>query len=77
MSKAELKIDLINRITSISDKAKLNELLYLLKFQSDHLVYPTNSEEKEEIKLARKEIDDGKVIPDSDVKEEIGKWLNK
>jgi len=35
MSTAELKIDLINQITEITDEVYLREILQLLSFQSD------------------------------------------
>lgn len=62
MSTAELKIDLINRITGITDKARLKELLQLLHFQSDASVYITSQEDKEAIAAARRQIENGAII---------------
>jgi hypothetical protein len=77
MSTAELKIDLINQITGITDQVKLKELLQLLKFQNDETVYVTDEDEKKVILEARNEIKNGKVSSDAEVQKEISEWLNK
>lgn len=77
MSTAELKVDLINQITLIKDKARLKELLQLLKFQEDQLVYITNDDERCAVFEARSEIESGKFSSDEDVQKEINEWLKK
>lgn len=77
MSTAELKIDLINQITGIKDKVRLQELLQLIKFQEDLSVYITDDDEKKAIVEARKEIQNGEVYSDAEVQKEIGEWLKK
>ncbi|SHE99598.1 hypothetical protein [Chryseobacterium takakiae] len=77
MSTAELKIDLINQITLIKDKARLKELLQLLKFQEDQSVYITTDEDKSAVFEARREIEYGKISSDEDVQKEINEWLKK
>lgn len=77
MSTAELKLDLINQISSITDKVKLKELFQMLKFQSDESIYVTNDYEKKAILEAQNEIVEGKVISNIDVQKEISEWLNK
>ncbi len=77
MSTAELKIDLINQISNITDQVKLKELLQLLKFQNDNSVYVTDDDEKQAIMEARKEIVEGNVLSNEDVQKEINEWLNK
>lgn len=77
MSTAELKIDLINQITSITDKVRLKELLQLLNFQSDVSIYVTSQEDKEAISEARKQVENGEIISNSDAQKEISQWLNK
>jgi len=52
MNTAELKLDLINQITNISDKVRLKELLLQLKFQSDESIYITSENEKQAISEA-------------------------
>ncbi len=77
MTTAELQIDLINRITGITDSSKLEELLQLIKFQSDKTVYVTDEEEKRIVAEAREEIASGKTISNEDLQSEITAWLKK
>lgn len=77
MNTAELKINLINQITNITDKVKLKEVLQLLNFQSDNALYITNDEEKEAVLAAKKQIEENEVYSNEDVQEEIQKWLKK
>lgn len=77
MSTAELKIDLINQITSITDKVKLEELLELMKFQNDDSIYITNDEEKQAILEAQQQIFNGETFSNEDVQAEIKEWLKK
>lgn len=70
MSTAEIKIDLISKITAITDKAVLEELVRLLRFQDDSSVYLTDEKEKLAVKEAREEIAVGKTISDFDVRKE-------
>lgn len=77
MSTAELKIDLINQITNITDEIRLEELVQLLNFQSDKSVYITTLDEKKAISVARKQIENGEVVSNSDFQNEISQWLSK
>ena len=77
MSTAELKINLINQIANIEDKVRLEELLLLLKFQSDDSVFITNSEDKKAIEQARNQVSEGKIITNSAVQKEVNEWLEK
>lgn len=62
MSISELQIDLINRITHITDEFKLKEILDLLKFQSDDTVFEVPEEDKIAIKDGRKQIKNGQTL---------------
>lgn len=77
MSNAELKIDLINQITNITDTVKLQEILQLLKFQNSKSVYILSEEEKKAILEAKNQISKGNVVSNEKVQEEICSWLNK
>ncbi|WP_374445948.1 hypothetical protein [Epilithonimonas sp.] len=77
MNTAELKLDLINHITSITDKTKLKELLQQLKFQSDESIYITSEDEKQAIFKAKYQIENGEVLSNEIVREEIKEWLKK
>lgn len=77
MNTAELKLDLINHITSITDKTRLKELLQQLKFQSDESIYITSEDEKQAISEARYQIENGEILSNDSVQEEIKEWLKK
>lgn len=77
MNTAELKIDLINQITNLTDHVKLKEILQLIKFQSDDSVIITSELEKKEILEARKQIENGETISNKNIQKEINEWLTK
>ena len=77
MSTADLKIDLIPQIAGITDKARLIELMQMLKFESENSPYITNDEEKQIVAEARTQIANGESITNDDFQNEIQKWLNK
>lgn len=77
MSTAELKLDLINKITGITDIVRLKELLQLLKFQNENSLYITNEDEKKAISEARDQIARGEFLSNDEVQKEIHKWLKK
>lgn len=77
MHTSELQINLINKITRITDEVKLRELLQLLKFQSDQAVFETPEEDKKAIAEARKQIANGETLTDEEVQKEIRRCLNK
>lgn len=77
MNTTELKIDLIHQITTINDKAKLKEILQLMKFQSDESVYVTTHAEKNAIREARNQIKQGEIISNEVVQKEIKEWLEQ
>ena len=72
-----LKLDLINHITSITDKTRLKELLQQLKFQSEESIYITSEDEKQAISEARYQIENGEILSNDSVQEEIKEWLKK
>lgn len=77
MKSAELKLNLINKITQITDMVQLKELLQLLNFQSDDNVYYTSEEEKKAILEGRNQVKKGEILSNEDVENEIDKWLNE
>lgn len=76
MSIAELKLDLINKISGIREIEKLEEIMQLLKFQADLLPYVTNEEEKMAIQEARGQIKKGDFITNETLETDIQEWLN-
>ncbi|AZI22310.1 hypothetical protein EIH07_04240 [Chryseobacterium taklimakanense] len=77
MSTADLKIDLISQITSITDKVRLKELMQILKFESESAVYVTNNDEKEAVSVARNQIKNGESITHKDFQKDLQEWLKK
>lgn len=77
MSTQELQIDLIKKISEITDEAKLRDLLRLLKFQSQETPFITTEEDKKNIAEAQKQIKEGKVISNEMVQKEIEECLRK
>ena len=57
MDTAELKLDLIKKITSITDELKLREILQLFELQADESTFETSKEDKSYLssKQVRKE----------------------
>jgi len=77
MSTAELKLDLISEIATITEKVKLKELLQLVKFQSEEQLFMTNDDEKKAITEARNQILEKKVSSNEEFQREIEQWLGK
>jgi len=77
MSTAELKIDLIKRISELSNVSVIEQVKRLLDFELSDEVYKLSSEQKERIALAQQEIAEGKLKSDEEVEEEIERWLNE
>lgn len=77
MSTAELKVDLINKITSLTDSDILQDLLQFLQFQTDESIYLTTEEEKKAIAESRNQIAAGEVITNEELQKEFQEWLTK
>jgi hypothetical protein len=77
MTTAELQNDLINQITGITDAVKLEELLQIVKFNTDKAVYILDDEEKRAVAEARAQIEVREVISNEDFQAEITKWLKQ
>lgn len=77
MNTAELKIDLINKITSITDEVKLREILQLLEFQADKSMFETSEEDKNAIMEAKEQIAKEETLTYEEVQKEIKKCLNR
>lgn len=77
MNTAELKIDLINKIASMTDEIKLREILQLLEFQADKSMFETSKEDKKAIMEAQEQITKEQTLTDEEVRKEIKKCLNR
>lgn len=77
MNTDELKIDLINKITTISNSSLLEEVKQLLDFEMNESVYQLSDEQKNRIAEARAEYKAGKFLTNEEANNEIEKWLGK
>lgn len=76
MSTSDLKIDLINKITNITDENQLLEILKLIEFQSE-TVFKTSEEDKKAIAEARKQTVRGDSFTNEEIQKDILDWLGK
>ena len=77
MSISDLKLELILQISNLNDKVKLEEILELLKFQTESSIYEVSEEEELAIKEAKNQISSNNVLSNSVVNEEMNEWLKK
>ena len=77
MSISDLKLELILQISKMNDKMKLEEVLELLKFQTESSIYEISEEEKLAINKAKNEFENNNIFSNSAVNEEMNEWLKK
>lgn len=77
MNGAELKIDLITKITSISNNDLLNDIKELIKFQSDDTVFEVDEETQKSIAVSKAQIKDNQIMTNESLQSEIKQWLEK
>ncbi|MDE1193511.1 MAG: hypothetical protein PW786_15395 [Arachidicoccus sp.] len=77
MNTDELKINLINKITSINDSSLLEEVKQLLDFETNESVYQLSDEQKNRIAEARAEYKAGNFLTIDEANNEIEKWLEE
>lgn len=77
MNGAELKIDLITKITSISNNDLLNDIKELIKFQSDDTVFEVDEETQKSIAVSKAQIKGNQVVTNESLQSEIKQWLEK
>lgn len=77
MNVAELKIDLITKITSISNNDLLNDIKELIKFQSDDTVFEVDEETQKSIAVSKAQIKDNQIMTNESLQSEIKQWLEK
>mgnify|MGYP003611222053 FL=1 len=77
MSISDLKLELILQISKMNDKMKLEEVLELLRFQTESSIYEISEEEKLAINKAKNEIANNNIFSNSAVNEEMNEWLKK
>ncbi len=77
MNISDLKLELILQISNLNDKMKLEEILDLLKFQTESSIYEVSEEEKLAIIEAKNQILNNNVLSNNVVNEEMNEWLKK
>ena len=77
MNISDLKLELILQISNLNDKMKLEEILELLKFQTESSIYEVSEEEKLAIIEAKNQILNNNVLSNNVVNEEMNEWLKK
>ena len=78
MSVIELKLQIINRLSTIDDEQVLEEILKLVNFESDmDAVYQLTDAEKKAIDAGLKDVKEGKVYSSEEADMMMNKWLRK
>ena len=77
MNISDLKLELILQISNLNDKMKFEEILDLLKFQTESSIYEVSEEEKLAIIEAKNQILNNNVLSNNVVNEEMNEWLKK
>ena len=76
MSTADLKIELINRITNLKDDSLFEQIQRMLDFEVEEGIYKLSEEQTQRIMEAREEYSAGKILSEKKANSEIEKWLN-
>jgi hypothetical protein len=71
------KEKIISKIKKIENQEILNEVNRLLDIAFDEEIYYTSDEQKEKIKFAQKQIENGETISSIEADKEIDEWLEK
>jgi len=78
MSATELKLQIINKVSSITDELILEEIYRLVNIESKmDSIYRLTDEEKKAIELGLKDIAEGRVYTSEQADNMIKEWLKK
>jgi len=77
MNTAELKIDLIHRISELKDVAVIEQIKRLLDFELNDEHYITTDEQKQAVFSAQKEIESGEFLTEDEAEKEMQRWSEK
>jgi predicted AAA+ superfamily ATPase len=78
MSTTELKLEIINKITSITDTEILSEIYRLVNLESNmESSYKLSEEEKKAIELGLKDVKEGRLYSNEQADNLIQEWLKK
>ena len=73
MSTAEIKLDVINKITSLKETRIIKEIQKLLDFELDNGVFHVSDEQKERLIEAQSD----SILTEEEANKEIEKWLQE
>jgi len=77
MNTAELKRDLLNRITKLKNVQLMEDIQKLLDFELEQGEYRLTSKQLHRIEEANAEYSEGKVLTNDAANEQIQKWLDE
>ena len=77
MSTANLKIDLINKITQLKESYVIEEINRLLDFELEKGIFKLTPKQRTRILEAKEEYKAGKVLSESEANKQIEEWLTK
>lgn len=77
MNTADLKIDLINKITQIKETNIIKEIQRVLDFELNEGIFKLTTAQKKRILDARQEVKQKKYITESLANKEITEWFDK
>jgi len=77
MSTAELKLDLINKISEMKEVGIIKEIKKLIDFELNEDVFELNQLQIDRIAEAKEEYSKGMVVSEKQANSDIEKWLNE
>lgn len=78
MSTSELKLQIINRISSITDELILEEIYKLVSMESEmDSIYRLTNEERAAISIGLNDVKEGRVYSSETAEKMINEWLGK
>ena len=73
MSTAEIKLDLINKITNLKETRIIEEIQKFLDFELDEGIFEVSALQKERLAKAKNDT----ILSEDDANNEIEKWLRE
>ena len=78
MSATELKLRIINKVSSINDESILEEIYRLVNIESEmDSTYRLSDEEKKAVEFGLKDLQEGRVYSSEEADNMIKEWLRK
>jgi hypothetical protein len=77
MSTAELKLDLINKISEMKEVGIIKEIKKLIDFELNEDIFELNQLQIDRITEAKEEYSNGKILSEKQANSDIEKWLNE